>query len=118
MTTTEHYTAVFEHESNGTISAWIVGLTGVYASADSVTAAKAALLEALNAHLGALRELNQPTSPRSEVHVVRHRGQTLDYVGLGALLGKRTSRAKASAARANGQKGGRPRRVAVKSRRG
>lgn len=115
--TTEHYTAVFEEEANGTISAWIVGVTGVYASADSVAAAKTALRQALDEHLATLRELNQRGTPRSEVHILRSRGERLDYVGLGALLGKRTSRAKASAARANGRKGGRPRRDTEKDRR-
>jgi predicted RNase H-like HicB family nuclease len=114
--TTEHYTAVFKHESNGTVSGWIAGFPGVYAAADSIADAKVALREALDAHLATLRELNQPVSSRSEVLVLRCVGQQLDYVGLGALLGKKTSEAKASAARANGRKGGRPRRDAVKTR--
>ena len=91
--TTEHYTAVFTHESNGTVSGWIAGFPGVYASANSIADAKIVLREALDAHLATLRELNE-LAARSEVHVLRYSGKGLDYVGLGALLGKRTSRAR------------------------
>lgn len=115
--TTEHYPAVFKHESNGTVSGWIAGFPGVYASADSIADAKRALREALDAHLFTLRELNEAVASRLEVHVLRYSNERVDYVGLGALMGKRTSRAKAVAARANGRKGGRPRKT-DQSRRG
>ena len=51
---TSHYPIVLEHESNGTISAYVVGLPGVFAAADTERAAGAAIRKALRAHLAAL----------------------------------------------------------------
>jgi hypothetical protein len=62
---TQHLTVLFLHESNGSVSAYLADLPGVYPSADTL--------------------------------------------GVGALLGRKTSRVKAASSRANRRKGGRPR---------
>ena len=52
-----HYPVIVERESNGTFSAWVAGLPGVYAAADTAAAAKRAIRSALIAHLDKLEEL-------------------------------------------------------------
>ncbi|HEV8394765.1 MAG TPA: type II toxin-antitoxin system HicB family antitoxin [Vicinamibacterales bacterium] len=112
-----HYSIVVERETNGTFSAWVAGLPGVYAAADTVRAAKAAIRSALTAHLETLAEHGQTAAPHADVAVLRVDEQTkagrfhLKYVGLGALLGRHTSAKKTAAARRNGLKGGRPRKL-------
>jgi predicted RNase H-like HicB family nuclease len=111
---TEHYPVVVERESNGTFSAWVAGLPGVYAAADTPAAAKRAIRSALAAHLDALTALGQDVKPRADLLVLRYearartRRERLRFVGPGALMGKKTTAAKAEAARRNGRKGGRP----------
>ena len=51
---TMHCPVIVEHESNGTFSAWVAGLPGVYAAADTAAAAKRAIRSALIAHLDKL----------------------------------------------------------------
>jgi predicted RNase H-like HicB family nuclease len=113
MEMTQYFPVVVEREDNGTFSAWVAGLPGVYAAADSMGAAKRGLREALGAHLRALEEFGQqPRSEAAEVAVLRYtptRRPHLRFAGVGALLGRTTSTAKAAAARRNGRKGGRPR---------
>ena len=110
----EHYPVIVERESNGTFSAWIAGLPGVYAAADTAAAAKRGIRSALAAHLDALTALGQEVKPLADQLVLRHdakartRRERLRFVGAGALLGKKTTPAKAEAARRNGRKGGRP----------
>jgi predicted RNase H-like HicB family nuclease len=113
----KHFTAVFETESNGTISAWIVGVAGAYAAADTLEKAKSAIVEALDAHLVALAALGKVVQLTADTATLRFEpkrlSSNLTYVGPGALLGRSRSRAKGAAARQNGKKGGRP-RVPVK----
>ena len=110
----EHYPVVVERESNGTFSAWVAGLPGVYAAADTAAAAKRGIRSALAAHLDALTALGQDVKPQADLLVLRHdarartRRERLRFVGPGALMGKAATAAKAEAARRNGRKGGRP----------
>lgn len=111
---TQHFPIVIEHETNGTWSAWVAGLPGVYAAADSLARAKRAIREAVTAHLDTLGDVGQLPRGKADIVVLRYdadapRRQTrVRFVGLGALLGRTTSPAKAAAARRNGRKGGRP----------
>ena len=115
-----HYPIVLEHESNGSVSAYVVGLPGVFAAADSERAAGEAIRVALGAHLTALQAL--PGTARklraslrvARISYSRHSAPEVGFVGLGALLGRRRSAKKTAAARVNGQKGGRPRKVSAK----
>lgn len=112
-----HHPIVLEHEANGTVSAYVVGLPGVFAAADSERAAASAIRSALKAHLAALQTLPEARRPtRTTLRVARitygtRSAPEVGFVGLGALLGRRRSAKKTAAARLNGQKGGRPRKA-------
>ena len=116
---TQHYPFVAEREDNGTFSAWIAGLPGVYAAADTAAVAKRAIRSALAANIEALDELGSEPQPHADIVVLRYDSSArtcregLRFVGLGALMGRRTTTAKAEAARRNGRKGGRPRKASV-----
>ena len=62
---TRHFPIVLEHEPNGTVSAYIVGLPGVFAAADSEPGAARAIRLALRAHLAGL-DASQARGPLSK----------------------------------------------------
>src|SRR6202171_6235545 len=70
-TMTQYFPIIVEQESNGTISAWVAGLPGVHAAADTVTAAKRGIRSALAAHLAALGTLGREPQLTADVTVLR-----------------------------------------------
>jgi predicted RNase H-like HicB family nuclease len=114
---TLYFPVVIERETNGTFSAWVAGLPGVYAAADTAAVAKRAIRHALAAHLDALSQLGRSPQLHADLVVLRYDSGVratrahLRFTGLGALLGRATSPAKARASRRNGRKGGRPRKA-------
>ena len=56
----QHHPVVVERESNGTFSAWVAGVPGVYAAADTASAARRGIRSALAAHLNTLASLGTP----------------------------------------------------------
>lgn len=114
---TNYFPVVIEEESNGTFSAWVAGLPGVYAAADTRAKAKSAIRDAAIAHLQALKELGRSVKRRGDVLLLKgdpdRAHATLEFTGFASMLGRKKSRAKARAARLNGRKGGRPRIAAT-----
>lgn len=54
---TQHFPIKIERETNGSVSAWVVDLPGVYAAADTPAEARIAVRAAVTAHLNALAKL-------------------------------------------------------------
>jgi predicted RNase H-like HicB family nuclease len=110
---TQYFLVVVEQEDNGSFSAWIAGLPGVYAAADTAAMAKRGIRNALAAHLRAIEPAGGAPHRKAEVMVLRYETTprpALRFAGLGALMGRGSSAAKIAAARCNGRKGGRPRK--------
>ena len=55
MSTSQHFAVVIQFEDNGTVSADVPGLPGVYAAADSAAGARRGIREALEGYLDAMR---------------------------------------------------------------
>jgi predicted RNase H-like HicB family nuclease len=109
---TMHYPIVFETEENGAVSAYVPGLP-VYAAADSQAKAERAIRAVLTEYL----HEHPDTHPDARVRVARvsDRGKArVSVVGVAALVGAKSSDAKARASRANGRLGGRPRKSVTK----
>jgi predicted RNase H-like HicB family nuclease len=69
---TNHYPIVLEHEPNGTVSAYVVGLPGVFAAANSERTAAAAIRSALRAHFAAVDTLQaKRPSTRATLRVAK-----------------------------------------------
>ena len=109
---TTRYPIVFETEENGAISAYVPDLP-VYAAAETHHATERAIRQVLAAYLAEHPDL---PSSRTTVKVARvaatRRGHVVTIVGAGALVGHLRSSRTAAASRANGARGGRPRRIA------
>jgi predicted RNase H-like HicB family nuclease len=69
---TQYFPIIVEQESNGTVTAWVAGLPGVYAAGDTVSAAKRGIRHALAAHLAALGTLGREPQLTADVTVLRH----------------------------------------------
>ena len=111
---TVHHPIVLETEASGAVSAYVPGLP-VYAAADSHTKAERAIRAVLTAYL----EAHPGSRSDAQVRVARFsdRQKTkVHIVGVAALVGARRSATKARAARANGRRGGRPRKAAATAR--
>ena len=111
---TVHYPIVFETEASGAVSAYVPGLP-VYAAADSQSKAERAIRAVLTAYL----ETHPDSRSDARIGVARFSDRpktTVDIVDVAALVGARRSASKASASRANGRLGGRPRKTATTAR--
>jgi len=110
---TTQFPIVFEHETSGTISAYVAGLP-VYAQGATQRQAERAIRDTLGAYLEAHPDASTDAAVKVATVLPRKR---LALVSAAALLGGRTSERKAASSRANGRLGGRPRKRARAARR-
>ena len=110
-TTAEYYPVILEQETNGTWSAYVAGLPGVYAAATPPPSAKRAIRDALAAHLGRFQTRHvRATNPKCNCWCCATRTGDCSTSGLGSLLGRKTSALpRLTAARENGRKVAGPR---------
>ena len=108
---TKYFPIVIEREASGAFSAFVPGLP-IYAAADTRPKAETAIRGVLGAYLDAHPE----AQPSSHVRVAAVRvtaGRSVVAMrSAGALLGSQRSKVKATASRANGKLGGRPKSLA------
>src|SRR5262245_20718399 len=100
------YPFVLETEESGAVSAYVPGLP-VYAAADLHAKAERAIRAVLAEYL----DKHPATRPDAWVRVARvsdRKKGRITIVGVAALVGAKSSDAKARASRANGRLGGRP----------
>jgi predicted RNase H-like HicB family nuclease len=72
MSTSQRFAVVIQLEDNGTVSAYVADLPGVYASADSPAGARRGIRDALEGYLEAMRTRGwQLPTGRAEVTVTR-----------------------------------------------
>ena len=108
---TVHYPIVLEKEATGAVSAYVPGLP-VYAVADSHAKAERAIRNVLASYL----EAHPGARTQARVRVARLTDrETIQVVGVAALLGSGRSARKARASRMNGRLGGRPKKSANRS---
>ena len=60
MSTSQNFAVAFQHEDNGTVSAHVPDLPGVYASADTQAEARRGIRDALEGYLDAMRTPGWP----------------------------------------------------------
>ena len=103
-----YFQVIFEREANGAVSAYVPGYH-VYAQADTQAEAERTIQDTLDAYLDA----HPDAKPIAEAKVARVTAgprvdRRIEILTAAALVGGRSSRAKARASRANGRLGGRP----------
>ncbi len=108
---TKYFPIVIDREASGAFSAFVPGLP-IYAAADTRPKAETAIRGVLGAYLAAHPEAQPSSLVRVAAVRVTAGRAVVAMRSAGALLGHKRSHAKAAASRANGQLGGRPKKLA------